>query len=68
MRKLLNSCFICKPLQSRSYNYPDNSSLPSYRINATVPFQVCGVDYLEPLYVKDICYKSRNDVMHKAIL
>ena len=33
----------------RTYNYPENSSLPSHRINATVPVQVCGVDYLEPL-------------------
>ena len=54
VRKLLKSCFICKRLQSRSYNYPENSNLLSYRINGTVPFQVCGVDYLGPLYVKDI--------------
>ena len=67
VRKLLNSCFICKRLQSRSYNYPENSNLPSYQINATVPFQVCGVDYLGPLYVKDIYYKS-NDDMHKAYI
>ena len=65
--KLLNNFFICKCLQSRSYNYPENSNLPSYRINAAVPFQVCGVDYLGPLYVKDIYYKSNND-MHKAYI
>ena len=54
VRKLLNNCFICRGLRSRSYNYPQHSNLPSYRINATVPLQVCGVDYLGPLYVKDI--------------
>ena len=53
VRKLLNNCFICRGLRSRSYNYPQHSNLPSYRINATVPLQVCGVDYLGPLYVKD---------------
>ena len=58
MRKLLNSCFTCKGLQFRSYNYPKNSNLPSYQINATVPFEVCGVDYLGPLYVKDIYCKG----------
>ena len=26
LRKLLNSCFICKHLQSLSYNYPENSN------------------------------------------
>ena len=67
VQKLLKSCFICKRLQSRSYNYRENSHLPSYRINATVQFQVCGVDYLGPLYVKDIYYKS-NDDMHKAYI
>ena len=68
MRKLLSSCFICKRLQSRRYNYPENSNLPSYRINATVPFQICRVCYLRPLYVKDICYKISNDDMHKAYI
>ena len=68
LRKLLNSCFISKRLQSRSYNYPENSNSPSYRINATVPFQVGGLYYLRPLYVKDICYKSSNDDMHEAYI
>ena len=66
--KLLNSCFICKRLQSWSCNYPENSNLPSYRINATVPFQVCGVDYLGPLMVKDIYCKNGNDNMDRACI
>ena len=68
VRKLLNSCFICKRLQSRSCNYPENSNLPPYGINATVPLHVCGVDYLRPLCVKDVYYKSSNDDMHKAYI
>ena len=65
--KLINSCFIWKRLQSRSYNYAENSNLPSHGINATVPFQVCGADYLGPLYVQDI-YSKSNDDMHKAYI
>ena len=42
--------------------------MPSYRINAKVPFQVCGVYSLRPLYVKDIYYESSNDDMHKAYI
>ena len=68
MRKLLNSYFICKRLQSWSYNYPEKSNLPSYRKNTILLFQVCGVHYLGPLYVKDIYYKSSNDDMHKAYI
>ena len=67
IRKLLNICFTCKRLQSRSYSYPEKSNLPGYRVNRTVPFQVCGVDYLEPVFVKDI-YHSSNDEMHKVYI
>ena len=67
IRKLLNICFTCKRLQSRSYSYPEKSNLPGYRVNRTVPFQVCGVDYLGPVFVKDI-YGSSNDEMHKGYI
>ena len=61
--KLLNICFTCKRLHSRSYSYPEKLNLPCYHVNRTVPFQVCGVDYLGPVFVKDI-YHSSNDEMH----
>ena len=63
-RKLLNICFITKLLQSRSYDYPENSNLLSHQINATVPLEVCGVDYLRPLHVKDIYCKNSNEYYH----
>ena len=67
IRKLLNICFTCKRLQSRSYSYPEKSNLPGYRVNRTVPFQFCGVDYLGPVFVKDSCHSS-NDEVHKAYI
>ena len=67
IRKLLNICFTCKCLQSRSYSYPDESNLPGYRVNRTVPFQVCSVDYLGPVFVKEICHSS-NDEVHKTYI
>ena len=67
IRKLLNIYFICKRLQSRSYGYPEKSNLPGYRVNRTVLFQVCGVNYLGPVFVKEI-YHSSNDEMHKAYI
>ena len=57
----------CKRLQSRSYSYPEKLNLPGYRVNRTVSFQVCGVDYLEPVFAKDI-YHSSNDEMHKGYI
>ena len=41
--------------------------MPGYRVNRTVSFQVCGVDYLEPVFAKDI-YHSSNDEMHKGYI
>ena len=67
IRKLLNICFTCKRLQSRSYSYPEKSNLPGYRVNRTVPFQFCGVDYLGPVFVKDSCHSS-NDEVRKAYI
>ena len=67
IRKLLNICFTCKRLQSRSYSYPEKSNLSGYRVNRTVPFQLCGVDYLGPVFVKDI-YRGSNNKMHKAYI
>ena len=67
IRKLLNICFTCIRLPSRSHSYPEKSNLPGYRVNRTVPFQFCCVDYLVPVFVKDI-YHSSNDEMHKAYI
>ena len=67
IRKLHNIYFICKCLQTQSYSYPEKSNLPGYRVNRTVLFQVCGVDYSGPVFVKDI-YCSNNDEMYKAYI
>ena len=42
-------------------------NLPDHRVNHTVLFQVCGVYYLGPVFVRDIYYSSNND-MHKAYI
>ena len=57
----------CKRLQSRSYSYPEKSNLPGYRVNRTVSFQVCDVDYLGLVFAKGI-YHSSNDETHKGYI
>ena len=56
-----------KRLQSRSYSYPEKSTFLGYCVDRTVQFQVCGVDYLGPVFVKGIYYNS-NDGMHRAYI
>ena len=41
--------------------------MQGHRVNLTVPFQNCDVDYLGPLIYKDIYYSS-NDEMRKAYI
>ena len=53
IRELLNTCFIYKCLQSQSYSYPEKLNLPGYCVNHTVPFQVCGVSYLGPVFLNN---------------
>ena len=55
--RLPNICFIRKRSQARSYSYPEKSDLPGYRGNRIVPFQVCDVDYLGPVFVTDIYFR-----------
>ena len=67
IRKILNVCFICKRIKLQSYGHLEKSNLPGYRVSRTVPFQVCAVDYVGPIFVKDICCSS-NDEMHKVYI
>ena len=54
VKKLLKCCVKCNRYNSRSYKYPSVSELPSYRVEANVPFKSTGVDYFGPLYCKDV--------------
>ena len=65
IRKLHNIYFICKCLQTQSYSYPEKSNLPGYRVNRTVLFQVCGVDYFDVgnvLNNRPLCFVYGDDV------
>ena len=33
--------------------YPEKLNLPGYCVNHTVPFQVCGVSYLGPVFINN---------------
>lgn len=58
IKKLLNTCVICKPFHSRPL-VQDEAPLPQDRVTATSPFLVCGVDFAGPLYTKDTSQDNR---------
>ena len=49
----IKDCVICKRYNFRSVKYPSPSSLPESRVNLSVPFAHCGIDYTGHLWVKD---------------
>ena len=51
-RKIIRKCNSCCRIDSKSYRYPRQSALPSYRINTAPPFSVVGNDYTGHLFVK----------------
>ena len=67
VRKILNSCFLCKKLQSRNFKYPAHSNLPEYRLKSSIPFETCGVDYMGPVFVKNV-YEKCGFQMYKAFI
>ena len=49
VKGLLRSCVVCKKINSRPYNYPMHSDLPSARFDDNYPFRFSGSDLLGPL-------------------
>ncbi len=52
VKRLLNTCFICRKLEGKSYNAPNVAPLPDFRVNEAPPFSKIGVDFAGPLYCK----------------
>ena len=50
---VLKNCIVCKRYNARSVRYPSPASLPSSRVNLSVPFAHTGVDYTGHLWLRD---------------
>ena len=58
---MLNRCVICKRYNTRHYCYPKSPNLPSFRIDKSTPFSACRIDYVGPLYMKDVYNDHQED-------
>ena len=51
---LASCCVICRRLEGRPYVAPPPPSLPEFRVKEEPPFTYVGIDFVGPLYVKNL--------------
>ena len=68
VKKILFDCVTCKHYDTRPYNYPKPPDLPKERVSYETPFSNSEVDYLGPVYCKNIydANSSDDEDRHKA--
>ena len=68
VKKILFDCVTCKHYDTRPYNYPKPPDLPKERVSCETPFSNSEVDYLGPVYCKNIYDANSSDDgdRHKA--
>ena len=70
VKKILFECVVCKRYNARPYNYPKPPDLPKERVSCETPFSNTGVDYMGPVYCKNVYGVNSLDEedMHKAFI
>lgn len=53
IKRIHNSCTVCKRLQGKPYSPVDVPPLPEFRVQQTEPFQVTGIDYTGAIQVRE---------------
>ena len=51
--KVLKKCYVCKPINARSFPTPETTDLPRDRVNLVNPFENTGMDYTGHFLDKD---------------
>ena len=65
IRKIISGCQICKRHEGKSYGYPSKPPLPTARVSVAPSFTYIGIDYLGPVYLKNV-YDVRDKVLNKT--
>ena len=63
VKSILKDCYLCKLVLGKPVTPPPTPALPDYRLHCIFPFQIIGIDYGGPVYVRDVY--SRCDELFK---
>ena len=53
-KQVIKNCIVCKKSQAQPLKVHEPPDLPSYRLSNDYPFSNTGIDFVNPLYVKNI--------------
>lgn len=67
VRKIINSCYLCKRLEGKPYSYPNPPQLPAERLSIEHAFSSIGIDHAGPVHVKNI-YGDSNETFKAWIV
>ena len=54
VKKFITKCLVCRKLEVKPLPTPSPSDLPEYRLSDDFAFSRCGIDFVGPLFVRDI--------------
>ena len=66
VKKVLNSCKVCRRVEGGSFSMPKMPPWPKERVGQSFPFEYTGLDYLGPLYIKVYSGESNQPTTKKV--
>ena len=66
IKNVIGKCSVCKKIEGRSCAVPPPPPFPEFRLSDEFAFTRVGVDFVGPLYVKDVFLKKGE--MNKAYI
>ena len=63
VKGVIKGCVICLKRNSKPFRSLPAAPFPHDRVNIDFPFSCTGIDYLEPLYVKNIFINDPNELL-----
>ena len=67
VKSVISKYLICYKRQSKRFGVLPMVSLTHFRVNFSFPFTHIDVDYMGPLFVKNVLY-NRNETLHKVFI